>query len=406
MNVLFFSPGFPAEMPYFTRGLAEAGARVVGIGDQPRTQLPEEANAHLADYVRVPSLWSEEKLTEAVRRLDRQHTLDRIECLWEPGMTLAARLREVFDLPGLGERATVPFRDKGRMKEVLDAAGLRTPRHFRATTESRCRQAAELLGYPLIVKPIAGAGSADTHRLDGESDLERVLPDLRHVGEVSVEEFIDGEEYTYDTICRDGKVLYENLSWYRPRPLIGRSIESLSPQTVALRYGSQLPELAAGRELGKRVLAALGFDTGFTHMEWFLKSDGEAVFGEIGARPPGARSVDIMNYAGDTDLFRGWGEAVVQGEMSQPTLKPYNAAVVFKRAEGSGRIDRIEGLGRLLERYGPHVAAVDLLPLGTQRRNWKQTLLSDGSVIVRHPDLTTTLEIADRFGSELRLYAS
>ena len=41
MDVLMFSPGFPAEMPYFTRGLAEVGARVWGIGDQPEVMIPE-----------------------------------------------------------------------------------------------------------------------------------------------------------------------------------------------------------------------------------------------------------------------------------------------------------------------------------------------------------------------------
>ena len=35
MNVLLLSPGYPADMPEFTRGLAEAGAVVFGVGDSP-----------------------------------------------------------------------------------------------------------------------------------------------------------------------------------------------------------------------------------------------------------------------------------------------------------------------------------------------------------------------------------
>ena len=42
MNVLMFSPGFPAEMPRFTRGLARVGAGVLGLGDQPPAMLPED----------------------------------------------------------------------------------------------------------------------------------------------------------------------------------------------------------------------------------------------------------------------------------------------------------------------------------------------------------------------------
>ena len=33
-------------------------------------------------------------------------------------------------------------------------------------------------------------------------------------------------------------------------------------------------------------------------------------------------------------------------------------------------------------------------------------MLSDGIVVVRHPDLPTTYELADRIGTELQLYAS
>ena len=67
--------------------------------------------------------------------------------------------------------------------------------------------------------------------------------------------------------------------------------------------------------------------------------------------------------------------------------------------------DMEEAAESLLARYGPHVAAVDLLPPGAPRRNWKQTLLSDGSIIVRHPSLDTALEMADRIGTDLQMYA-
>ena len=66
---------------------------------------------------------------------------------------------------------------------------------------------------------------------------------------------------------------------------------------------------------------------------------------------------------------------------------------------------RIEGLDSLVARYGPYVVSVELLAVGTPRRDWRSTLLSDGWVIVRHPDLETTLEIADAVGTELQLYA-
>ena len=398
------SPGYPAEMAFFTRGLSQAGADVIGLGDQSPEALPATARDALAHYVQVGSLAAEDQVAATVRDLARQLRIDLVECLWEPYMILAARLREELGLPGLTVQQTLPFRDKEQMKQLLDAAGLRTPWHVAAGTVADVWAAAERVGFPLIVKPIDGAGSADTYRADSAADLDAILPMVRHVPQVSVEEFIDAEEFTYDTICAGGRVLFENICQYHPRPLLTKMHEWISPITMALRDLDE-PGLQGGRELGAAVLRVLGFRDGFTHMEWYRKADGEVVFGEIGARPPGARTVDVMNYATDTDLFAAWAHAVTHGRIPQPVERRYNAASVFKRASGAGRITRYEGLDQLLAEYGEHVAALELLPVGAPRRDWRATTIGDGMVIVRHPELPKALEMAQRFAAELHLFA-
>lgn len=403
MNVLMISPGYPGEMPHFTKGLAEMGATVFGLGDQPQEALPHEVRRCLAAHVHVDDLWNEAAVIERVRRAAHVR-IDRVECLWEPAMLLAARLREALGCPGLTLEQTVAFRDKERMKQVLDAAGIRTPWHKRCSTSDECRAAAEQAGYPLIVKPIAGAGSTDTYRVDGPAELERTLPRVRHVDQVSVEEYVAGDEFTFDTVCASGQVLYENISFYRQRPIEEKKHEWVSPSSVCLRR-IDAAELQDGRRMGHAVLQALGFRTGFSHMEWYRKSDGEVVFGEIGARPPGARLVDTMNHASDIDLFHGWAEAVVRGSLSQPIERRYNAAIVCKRAEGQGRIQSVVGLDRLLQELGPAVAAVEILAPGTPRRDWRRSAVSDGYMIVRHPELQTTFRMAERVARELRILA-
>lgn len=404
MNVLMISPGYPADMPEYARGLAEAGARVIGLGDQPVGSLPELAKRSLADYVQVDSLWQTQGVIERLRQQLRGQTLDRVECLWEPCIMLAAELREQLGVEGLGVAEAHRFRDKEAMKVALDAAGIRTPRHATADSVAACWEAAQRIGYPLILKPVAGAGSADTYRVNNEEELRSVLPLLRHVSTVSVEEFIDGEEYTFDTITVNGEIAYYNVAWYRPRPLIARTNEWISPQVIALRDVDH-PDLAEGIRMGREVNAALGFNTGFTHMEWYRKSDGEVVFGEIGARPPGAHQVDQMKYACDFDVFKAWAQAVVQGAVSEQFERRYNVAMIFKRARGVGRITRIEGVDALQQRFGQHVVWNTLLSPGTPRRDWRKTLVSDGFVMLRHEDLAQTLAMADAVGTDLQLYA-
>ncbi|MBT8143862.1 MAG: ATP-grasp domain-containing protein [Gammaproteobacteria bacterium] len=402
-TILFLSPGYPAEMADFTRGLAQCGVRVVGLGEHPVGAMPAIVRHSLADYLQVPLFDGAEVLRQVQRYAARQR-IDRVECLWEPFMTLAATLREELGVAGMSVAQTELFRDKEKMKQALDKAGVRTPRHTTAIGASAIRAAAASIGYPLVIKPIAGAGSAHTHAVRNDDALEGAIADVGP-RQVSVEEYIEGEEYTYDTVCRDGDVLFENIAWYRPKPIIGRAEEWISMQTVNLRNPGRA-ELAPGIELGRQVIDALGYRTGFTHMEWFLTPSGEAVFGEIGGRPPGGRSVDLMNYTHDFDIYRGWADAVSGQPFSQVANARYNAIAIFKRARGQGRISAIRGLDSLRARFGSHIVVEDLLPLGAPRRNWKQTLLGDGYLIVRHPELGPAIAMADAVGTDLQLEAS
>ena len=286
----------------------------------------------------------------------------------------------------------------------MAAAGLRIPRTGRATSAAEARDLAAAFGYPLIVKPVAGAGSADTFRVDSPAALEAALARVTHHGALSVEEFIVGEELTYETICVDGVPVFEAMSQYFPAALVARQNEWISPIIQTAR-DLDAPGLRHGRSLGRAVLKALGMGTGFTHMEWFRTASGEAIFGEVACRPPGANMVDLMNYAGDIDLYTAWAEAVVHGRVPPLGPPPWSAAIVFKRAQGSGRIVGRSGLDAFRAKYAPFIAREDLLPDGAPRRDWTQTFLSDGNLVVRHPSEQRCREMAEEAAARIALYA-
>ena len=403
MDILFLSPDYPTDMPMFVAGLASVGARVIGVGDQHLDALTTQTRDSLWKYIQILG-WADENAVVAQLHDElRGWNVDLVETLWEPTMLLAARLRQTLGVPGMTVDETVPFRDKGAMKRVVEAAGLRTPRSVVTTSKAGCREAAEQIGFPIIIKPISGAGSADTHRIETVGELEAALGVLDHIAEVSVEEFITGEEFTYDTVCAGGEILFENVCEYRPNPLIGKQVEWISPQVLVHR-DLTTDKMSYGVELGRSVIAAMGFQAGFTHMEWYRKDDGEVVFGEIGARSAGGRLPDLMNFSCDTDVYVGWAEAVCHGTFSQPTERRYNVGQIIKRAQGSGIITRVEGVDRVLAQYGDHVVNVDLLPVGSPRRDWQATVLSDGVIVVRHVDLDAVIAMSDDIAANVHLY--
>jgi biotin carboxylase len=127
---------------------------------------------YLHDYLQVPRIMDEDDVIERVTAWMRGKEVDRVLANWEPLVILAARIRERWGMPGMSVDAVRGFRDKELMKERVRAAGLRVPRSRRVRTEREIREAAEFIGYPLILKPIAGAGSADTYRVGDAAELD------------------------------------------------------------------------------------------------------------------------------------------------------------------------------------------------------------------------------------------
>jgi hypothetical protein len=410
VKVLFLSPHYPDEMQDFTRGLAEVGAEVYGLSDAELGALPQRVRRHLSGYVQSRDLRDVDAVVGDIRAAFGSIAFDRVECMWEPHVILGATLRQVLGVPGMDVDTAIGFRDKTIMKERLVARGLRVPRHARVTTEAQARDAAAEIGFPLVIKPTAGAGTADTHGVASTDDLEYVLGRVAHVltrpgGELSVEEYIAGEEFTYDAVAIEGKAVFESVAQYHPKPLESRNLEWISPAQVVFRDPYQ-PELMPGIELGRKVLEALRMGTGFVHMEWFRKPDGEVVFGEIAARNGGAKLVDQMNFANDFDVYREWARATCWHAFEDQPKRRYHVAVVFKRARGQGRIARIEGLDELRAFCGPGLVLEHLLPIGHPRRDWKATLLSDGYVLLRDPGYQRTLDMMRFAVNRLALYAA
>ncbi len=252
-------------------------------------------------------------------------------------MLLAARLREALGVPGLERGA-----DRAVPQQGGDEAGAGYRRNPHAAPpagggEAAIRAAAERIGFPLILKPIDGAGSADTHRVDDAERARRSASSESGTSRSSRSRSSSTARSTPSTRCRSTDTRPTTTSPGTGRVRSRRaSQEWISPQVIALREPG--PARARGRasKWASRCCARSDSSTGFTHMEWYLKADGEVVFGEIGGRPPGAHQVDQMNYACDIDVFRGWADAVCCGRFREQVRRLYNVATIYKRAAGRG----------------------------------------------------------------------
>ncbi|NJK33222.1 MAG: hypothetical protein HC927_12935 [Deltaproteobacteria bacterium] len=105
------------------------------------------------------------------------------------------------------------------------------------------------------------------------------------------------------------------------------------------------------------------------------------------------------------DLFREWGRAVCWKSFEASTERKYNCGIIFKRAKGQGRIQGIAGLEAFKQRFRGAVLDDQLLRPGNMRRDWKQTLVSDGYLMVRHPDWDECKRICFAAATDITMFA-
>lgn len=404
MKVVFIQPSYPLEQQDFCRGLKEVGAQVIGVGSGPEGAQPAKTRRHIDAWLDAGNLLDIDGAAVRIARAVNHLGIDRVESLWEPTVELAAKVRDLLGVPGMSVETARGFRDKQVMTDRAKAAGVRVPHSFRIRSAKEAWEAAEQIGFPVIFKPIAGAGSADTFRCDDADAFARVLGQTRHVSEAVVAEFVDGEEFTCDSVVIDGKPVFESITRYSPRPLIARSEQWISPAQITFRNPYR-PDLMPGIEMSRKVIAGLGLGTGFTHMEWYRSSKGEVVFGEIGARNGGGHLVDMMNWSNDADIYREWARSVCWKSFEARISRKYAVGMVFKRALGNGRIKAKVGVEQATAKCGRWLISEQFLPIGSPRRDWKQTLVSDGFAAMRHPDEEAVKQMMGYWIKDVQLFA-
>ena len=407
MNVVFVEPFFPSNQRHFPRALAEAGATVIGIGEYPADALDDQLKGWLHHYERVPSVTDVEAMTRAVRWVQDKLWVDRIEATIEAHTLAAAQVREACTIPGTSVRTAWLCRDKPSMKQVLREAGVPTAASAAVGSAAEARAFAGQVGFPLILKPRSGAGAAGTMRADSAADLDHALGVFGGEGveSIAMEEFIEGHEGFYDTITVNGQVALDFASHYYPNVLEAMRTRWISPEFISTNRIDTAPEYAELREMGRRVIMALGIGTSATHMEWFFGPKG-LKFSEIGCRPPGVGAWDLYSAGNEMDIYREWAMAIVNGETGSAPSRRYASGMVALRPDQDGQISGYTGVEDLQREHGEWVIDAHLPPPGTPTQPVEAGYMANAYVRMRHPDYDALRGMLDNVGRTLHVYAS
>lgn len=344
MNVVFLSPHFPPNFWHFCRGLREAGANPLGIGDAPWEALRPELQGALTEYYRVADMNRHEDLVRGLGYLTFRHgKLDRLDSMSEHWLETEARLRDDFNIPGLRTSDMARIKRKSEMKQLFVEEGIAVARGRICPTREDLRAFVAEVGYPVVAKPDTGVGAAQTWKIECDRELEAYLAAKPPIDFI-VEEFVSGQIVTYDGLTdRQGRIVFDASLEF------DRGIMDVVNQDLEMAYTAVRevpPDLAAA---GRALVATFGVRERFFHFEFFRLQTGGLVALEVNIRPPGGLTVDMWNFQNEMDIYREWGTLLVKGRVESQAARPYFVTWV-------GRKDRFRyafTADQLRQRLGP-----------------------------------------------------
>ena len=227
-----------------------------------------------------------EALVEAAGR----RPVDAVVGVDDQGVLVAAAAAVRLGLPHNPVGAVAATRDKAAMRRLLDAAGVPQPRFAVVGPDDDPHEAAEAVGFPVVIKPVSLSASRGVMRVDGPAAvapavrrIEAILAEAgKPVRPLLVEGFVTGPEVAVEALATPSGL--ELLAIFdKPDPLDGPFFEETIYTTPSRHPQEALDEV---ERVVARAIEAIGLVHGPVHAEARLSPDGVVLI-EAAARSIG-----------------------------------------------------------------------------------------------------------------------
>ncbi|MBI5498110.1 MAG: ATP-grasp domain-containing protein [Deltaproteobacteria bacterium] len=300
---------------------------------------------------------------------------------------LAAYASRRLGLPTNPPQAAALARHKGRMRQVLQDAGVAVPpfHEFSLRADGSVpvaelvRAAEQDLGWPVVVKPVLLSGSRGVMRVDDAAGMEVAArrlgailadPELRASGEeghrrVLVERYVPGDEVAVEGLLRDGALSV--LAFFdKPDPLTGPFFE----ETLYVTPSRHPPaRQAAVVRAVQDAVRAMGLVQGPVHAEVRITPEGVPFVIEAAARSIGGLCSRMLRFGTGRTLDEVVLGAAVDRALELPAREAQAAGVMMipvPRAgtlhgwEGEAEARAVEGVVEVTITARPHEELVPL----------------------------------------------
>ncbi|GGR03690.1 ATP-grasp domain-containing protein [Kitasatospora griseola] len=283
------------------------------------------------DYVRdheVAHLGDLEQLRWAVARLTERHTVKGVVTWDEYALVPAAHVAADLGVPGQSSATAAACRNKSASRAVWASEGVPSAQSIRVTSLVTAARAARRIGYPVVLKPSAHAGSIGVIKVENPDDLPGAFAyasgraeDQGEEGSgILVEEYLAGPEVSVECVTVHGITI-----------AVAVTRKELGPEPHFEEVGHVVsagdPLLAQVGPVAEAALDALGMNSGVSHVEMRLTADGPRLI-EVNGRIGGDLIGHLVRLATGIDLAAAAADIALGRE---PDLTPTRSAAAGVR---------------------------------------------------------------------------
>ena len=233
------------------------------------------------------------------------------------------------------------------MREACKKEHILQPRFFEVKNAEEAKLACNLIGFPIIVKPVDNRGSYGVNIVNKILELNDCFLDSlsnSHSRQVIIEAFIEGKHITVDGYC-DQKGNHHNLAIASKKNMKGAKpiiTDVLYPAEISQEKVEQL------FKINSSVVYALKINSGLTHAEYIIDEKGRCFLVEMANRGGGVlTSSIIMKNLYGIDLSK----LLIKNSLNENfKTKKINKKVkiILKFLQfKSGKVIKISGLNKL-----------------------------------------------------------
>lgn len=222
----------------------------------------------------------------------------------EKSLLAGGFLRSFFAISGPKFDCVLNFSNKLIMKNTLSSHGIAVAAYRMLPSIEDLPQAAKTLGYPIVVKPIMGAGSENTFFIESMEQYKQLFNNgffdsltSLDVPLLAEEYVVMDAEYHCDGVVENGKTIFTSISKY-----FSPVLSSVNKYIGSYILDKESVDYQEIHKIHKNVIRVFCLENGVTHLEVFKTSNGYIV-GEITCRPGGGGIPKTIKYNYGFDVW-------------------------------------------------------------------------------------------------------